>query len=108
MTDTKKFEGYNVHINKQPKNFYDGQNEYNDGDKYDEDTSFGVDRCKQKTINETLKQCRAKFDRLNADANDAIEQGKDKDAAYTAGIGRYHQAKINGVAKAFEMLDSTN
>lgn len=107
MTDTKKFEGYNVHVNK-PKPFFDGTNEYNDGDKYEEDVSFGNDRCKQKAINETLRQCRAKFERLNADANEAIEQGKDKDASYTSGVGRYQQAKINGVAKAFEMLDSGN
>ena len=105
MTDTKKFEGYNVHLNRTPSNFFDGSNEYNEGDKFDEDTHFGVDRCKQKAINETLKQCRAKFERLNADADEALEQGKDPNDAYTSGVGRYQQAKINGVAKAFEMLD---
>lgn len=105
MTDTKKFEGYNVHIN-QPKTFFDGENEYNTGDKYEEDVVFGIDRCKQKAINESLKQCRAKFERLNADADEALEQGKDPNASFTSGVGRYQQAKINGVAKAFEMLDN--
>lgn len=106
MTDTKKFEGYNVHISNTPKRFFDGDNEFNEGDKYEEDVAFSNDRCKQMAIDETIRQCRAKFDRLNADADEAIEQGKDANASYTAGVGRYQQAKINGVAKAFGMLDS--